>query len=110
MLDFFRRPEFWILLSGVSVAMVLNGYWWASGIGWRRAAATSMLLAGLTLIVAVGTKVGLLAACVAAVTGIIVAAMGLEFGADRAPSHAVVMDTTTESAEIPDSQNLKRAS
>ena len=103
MLDFFRRPEFWVLLAGLVAAMILNGYWWASGVGWRRGAATSMLLAGITLAAWIGVKIGILAAGVAVVTGIIVGALGLELGADRAPSHAVVVDSALDSADSADS-------
>ena len=110
MLEFFRRPEFWVLLGAIFASTVLGGYWWASGMGWRRAAAITMLVAALTLVASIGVKLGLVAAAVAAVTGVIVGAMGLEFGADRAPSHAVVLDSTMDASEIPDTRDLKRAS
>ncbi len=103
MLEFFRRPAFWLLLGGLVAAMVLSGYWWASGVGWRRGAAASMLLAGITLAGWIGVKLGILAAAVAVVTGIIVGALGLELGADRAPSHAVVVDSDLDSVDGADS-------
>lgn len=109
MLDFFRQPEFWGTLAAVLLALTLSGYWWTS-VSQRRLA-TAALTAALVGCVYLGTEHGILAAAVAAVTGLVVAALAMEFGKDRAPSHAVVVDSGIDSANQPDSgQDVRLAS
>jgi hypothetical protein len=107
MLDFFRQPSFWGMFALSGVGMVIAGIGWASGLGRRRQVAMLFLGIAIALTVIAGFEHGILAPVAVGVTGLILGSIGLEIGADRAPSHAVVLDTADA---LPAVEEIKLAS